>query len=603
MNIKTFILALLVASMVQSKMPGLLGEAKSDTSKYPFESLPMDQLPKNWNWGNINGVNYLTRMRNQHIPQYCGSCWAHGTTSVMSDRISIMRKAAFPEINISPQILLDYDYEDQGCHGGDFRPAFDYIQKNSIVDEACSEYRALGHEQTDANIQPKCKDCVGKTCFVPKEYNTYTVESHGDIPFDEATLMTEIYQRGPIGCGVNAAPLEAVERGFKGVFQTSEQGETDHAISLVGFGVDEESGLKYWILRNSWGEYFADEGFIKVERGNNTINIEDSCYYAIVKKTWDNQKYPTTGDNKTVWENLTYLKERLYVEAFENKKEEQIKKLAEKHGSFKGSFRKSTMLQSSKVTGPQPKDLIDVKDLPARFWWGDVNGTNYLSWTVNQHIPSYCGSCWAQAAVGAMSDRINIKKQNIGRTFLSVQVLINCGIGSCELGGDAADAYAYASNVGIPEYGCQNYIAKTPESQSCSATQKCLNCPFFGEGPCTAVTNYSNWKAKEYGKVSGATDMKKELYARGPLACGIGANDAFYYGYKGGVYSTTEDVAIDHQVTVVGWGMNTADGEFWIVRNSWGTYWGEYGYFRIQMHKNNLNIEQDCNWVVPELEN
>lgn len=53
----------------------------------------------------MSGVNYLTESRNQHIPSYCGSCWAFGTTSSLSDRLKIARGGAWPEVIYSPQVL------------------------------------------------------------------------------------------------------------------------------------------------------------------------------------------------------------------------------------------------------------------------------------------------------------------------------------------------------------------------------------------------------------------------------------------------------------------------------------------------------------------
>jgi len=82
----------------------------------------------------VNGTNYLTLQKNQHIPVYCGSCWAFAASSAMSDRIKIMRNAQWPDINISPQVLISCEMKDRGCGGGDPRNAYEWIHKNNITD-------------------------------------------------------------------------------------------------------------------------------------------------------------------------------------------------------------------------------------------------------------------------------------------------------------------------------------------------------------------------------------------------------------------------------------------------------------------------------------
>ena len=57
----------------------------------PLEYLDAEKLPEAFSWGDVDGVSYLTKSLNQHIPQYCGSCWAHGAMSALSDRIKIAR--------------------------------------------------------------------------------------------------------------------------------------------------------------------------------------------------------------------------------------------------------------------------------------------------------------------------------------------------------------------------------------------------------------------------------------------------------------------------------------------------------------------------------
>lgn len=167
------------------------------------------------------------------------------------------------------------------------------------------------------------------------------------------------------------------------------------------------------------------------------------------------------------------------------------------------------------MISPRPHEYINIKDLPENFDWRNKTGVNYLSWSKNQHIPTYCGSCWAQGTTSSIADRINIARN---RTFpdiaLSPQVIINCKAGGSCNGGNPAGVYSFAKSNGIPEESCQNYLAKNPDHFECSAMQKCQNCePPKGSKPgdkghCWATPKYPVWKVTEYGTVAGADKMK-----------------------------------------------------------------------------------------------
>lgn len=71
--------------------------------------------------------------------------------------------------------------------------------------------------------------------------------------------------------------------------------ELDHDISLVGYGV--ENGTKYWLGRNSWGSYWGINGFFKIVRGTNNLNIESHCGWAVPLDTWTNDTRNNTNPN------------------------------------------------------------------------------------------------------------------------------------------------------------------------------------------------------------------------------------------------------------------------------------------------------------------
>eukprot|EP01004_Peranema_trichophorum_P005313 NODE_4176_length_1213_cov_212.026606_g3678_i0.p1 GENE.NODE_4176_length_1213_cov_212.026606_g3678_i0~~NODE_4176_length_1213_cov_212.026606_g3678_i0.p1 ORF type:complete len:326 (+),score=63.87 NODE_4176_length_1213_cov_212.026606_g3678_i0:62-1039(+) len=267
------------------------------------------------------------------------------------------------------------------------------------------------------------------------------------------------------------------------------------------------------------------------------------------------------------------------------------------------------------VVSPLPHTYINATALPTSFTWGNVNGVNYLTKSLNQHIPQYCGSCWAHGAVSALADRIKIARKAQGVEIgLAIQYILNCGTqqaGSCH-GGDHLATYGFIKGTGfIPYDTCLQYEACSSESTEgrcasgnwqCSAINTCRTCNTFAAygGKCVGVTKFPNASIAEYGPISGAAKMKAEIYARGPIACGV--NAAAILNYKGGVFDDpSAGTDIDHIISIVGWGLDSATNkEYWIVRNSWGQYWGELGYFRAVLGGNQLGLESDCAWATPK---
>jgi C1A family cysteine protease len=195
---------------------------------------------------------------------------------------------------------------------------------------------------------------------------------------------------------------------------------------------------------------------------------------------------------------------------------------------------------------------------PATIDWRNAGGIGYVSPVRNQ---GSCGSCWAFAVTAALESQAMISNGGKGLD-LSEQILVSCsGAGSCS-GGYPSSASTYIANTGLP---AESYFPYTATNNSCSNA-------------------LANWQSNTnmvngWHSVSGAVDaIKSAVSAYGPVVATMYVYNDFY-SYRSGVYSyVTGPYLGAHAVLVVGY--DDANQSF-AVKNSWGTGWGEAGFFQI----------------------
>ena len=133
------------------------------------------------------GVNYLTKNLNQHLPQWCGSCWAHGALSSLGDRVKIARNASRPDINLPVQFLLNCGHVGS-CNGGDHLAAYRFIKETGgIPFDTCLQYEACSSDSHNEVCKNRnfsciskniCRTCTSKQCVEIFPYPKVTVTGY-----------------------------------------------------------------------------------------------------------------------------------------------------------------------------------------------------------------------------------------------------------------------------------------------------------------------------------------------------------------------------------------------------------------------------------------
>jgi len=197
--------------------------------------------------------------------QSCGSCAAFATGGAMEICLARAKApTAITGLDISEQQLVDCAYDGNGangCHGAWLSAYPKFIAGKQISHEYGYPY---------ANSQPALT-CQYKPYWNP---GAKIDEAIVDYNCNDEKIMSLIYQYGSAVIG-----LYAGDHGFdnyvSGVFDTctAPPNNINHAVLAIGWGT--ESGIPYWLIKNSWGKSFGDNGFIKVKRG--TCGIGSSC--------------------------------------------------------------------------------------------------------------------------------------------------------------------------------------------------------------------------------------------------------------------------------------------------------------------------------------
>lgn len=210
---------------------------KDSSEYYSFKDMI---VPEKVDWREKNAVTHVKNQLN------CGSCWSFSTTGSVEGVVAINSGNLY---NLSEQQLVDCSSSEgnQGCNGGSMDQGFQYIIDNGGI---CSE-----SEYPYTAEQGDCQSCK----------NVVQINKYMDIERNDEKILKRAVAQQPVSVAIQAN-LQSFQMYSHGIYSDDNCGEKlDHGVLIVGYGKDV---YDYWIVKNSWGKDWGENGYIRILRNS-----------------------------------------------------------------------------------------------------------------------------------------------------------------------------------------------------------------------------------------------------------------------------------------------------------------------------------------------